>query len=117
MSISLPQEKKYKIISKSQGILKEKSVSIRELTQVLGGLSSTAIAVLATPFQYRAIQRQQIAELVITKSFDSRIVLIEKSRKGLQWCVENTQLTKGKTLKTSQPEITISTDASLEGWG
>ena len=55
MSISLPQEKKYKIISKSQGILKEKSVSIRELTQVLGGLSSTAIAVLATPFQYRAI--------------------------------------------------------------
>ena len=55
MCMSLPQRKKDKIISKSQGILKEKSVSKRELTQVLGGLSSTAIAVLATPFQYRAI--------------------------------------------------------------
>ena len=52
MSVSVPQEKKDKIISQCQGILKEKSVSIRELTQVLGRLSSTAIAVLAVPLQY-----------------------------------------------------------------
>ena len=61
MSESLPQKKKDKIISQSHGILKEKSVSIRDLTQVLGRLSSTAIAVLAAPLQYQAIQRQQIA--------------------------------------------------------
>ena len=116
MSVSLPQEKKYKIISQFQGILKEKSVSIRELTQVLGCLSSTAIAVLAAPLQYRAIQRQQIAELAITKNVNSMIVLTEEARKELQWWVENLQLTKGKTLINSQPQITISTDASLEGW-
>ena len=58
MSVSLPQEKKNKIISQCQSILKEKSVFIRELTQVLGRLSSTATAVLAAPLQYRAIQRQ-----------------------------------------------------------
>ena len=58
MSVSLPQEKKHKIISQCQSILKEKSVFIRELTQVLGRLSSTATAVLAAPLQYRAIQRQ-----------------------------------------------------------
>ena len=45
------------------------------------------------------------------------IVLTEKARKGLQRWVENIEQTKGKTLKTSQPEIAISTDASLEGWG
>ena len=38
------------------------------MTQVLG-LSSTAIAVLATPLQYQAIQRKQIAELANTKKF------------------------------------------------
>ena len=100
-----------------QGILREKSVSIRELTQVLGRRSSTAIAVLAAPLQYLAVQRQQIAELAITKNFDSMIVLTEEARKELQWWVENLQLTKGKTLINSQPQITISTDASLEGWG
>ena len=38
------------------------------MTQVLG-LSSTAIAVLAAPLQYQAIQRKQIAELANTKKF------------------------------------------------
>ena len=62
------QEKKDKIISQCQDILKEKSVSIRDLTQVFGCLSSTAITVLVAPLQYRAIQRQQIAELANTKN-------------------------------------------------
>ena len=75
------QEKKDKIISQCQGILKEKSVSIRELTQVVGRLCSTAITVLAAPLQYRAVQRQQIAELAITKNFDSMIVLTIVYRK------------------------------------
>ena len=46
------QDKKDKVISQCQGILKEKSVSIRELTQVLVSLSSTVIAVSAAPIQY-----------------------------------------------------------------
>ena len=45
------------------------------------------------------------------------IVLTEEARKELEWWVENLQLTKGKTLINPQPQITISTDASLEGWG
>ena len=46
------QDKKDKVISQCQGILKEKSVSIRELTQVLVSLSSTVIAASAAPIQY-----------------------------------------------------------------
>ena len=44
------------------------------------------------------------------------IVLTEKARKELQLWVGNLQLTKGKTLINSQPQLTISTDTSLEGW-
>ena len=89
MGASLPQENKDKIISQCQGILKEKSVSIRKLTQMLDRLSSTAIALFAAPLQYRAIQRRQIVELANTKKFDSMIVLTEEARKELQWWVEN----------------------------
>ena len=46
-----------------QNYFKGKSVSIKELTQVLVHLSSKAITVLAAPLQFWAIQRQQIAEL------------------------------------------------------
>ena len=83
-SVSFHQEKKDKIISKCQGTLKEKSVSIRKLTQVLGCLSPAAIAVLPAPFHYQAIQRQQTAEPASTKNFDSMIVLTEEARKELQ---------------------------------
>ena len=107
MSVSLPQEKKYKIISECQGILKEKSISIKELTQVLGWVSSTAIAVLAAHLQYRAIQRKQITKLANTKNFDSMIVLTEEATKELQWWLQNLELTKGKTLINSQSQITI----------
>ena len=67
------------------------------MTLVLS-LSSTAIALLAAPLQYQAIQRKQIAELANTKNFDSIIVLTGETRKELQWWLENLQLTKGKTL-------------------
>ena len=67
------------------------------MTQVLS-LSSTAIALLAAPLQYQAIQRKQIAELANIKNFDSIIVLTGETRKELQWWLENLQLTKGKTL-------------------
>ena len=106
--------KKDKIVSQCQGILKEKPVSIRELRQVLGRLSSTAMAVLAAPLQYRAIQKQQTAELANTKNF-FLIVLTEEARKELQRLLENLQLTKGKTLINSQPQLTISTHPSVEG--
>ena len=43
------------------------------------------------------------------------IVLTEEARKELQWWVEDIQLTKMKTLINLQPQLTISTDASLEG--
>ena len=91
-----------------EDILKQKSVSIRELTHVLRR-RLTAIAVLVAPLQYQAIQRQQRAEFAIIKYFDSMIVLTEEARKELQWWVENLQLTKGKTLINS-----ISANASLE---
>ena len=54
------------------------------MTQVLS-LSSTAIALLAAPLQYQAIQRKQIAELANIKNFDSIIVLTGETRKELQW--------------------------------
>ena len=42
-----------------------------------------SLSMLATPLQYRATQRQQIAELANTKNFDSMVVLTdEKSYNG-----------------------------------
>ena len=60
-----------------------------------------------------------------SKATDSRTCKYKKfrfndssdRRKELQWLVDNLQLIKRKTSINSQPQITISTHASYEGWG
>ena len=49
ITVTLPQEKKDWIVKQCQDLLTKSSVSIRELTQLIGMLASTAIAVLPAP--------------------------------------------------------------------
>ena len=65
MAITLPQQKKDQTEKQCQDLLRKSSVSVRELTQFIGRLVSTAIAVLPAPLQYRAMQCQQILELSV----------------------------------------------------
>ena len=65
MAITLPQQKKDQTEKQRQDLLRKASVSVRELTQLIGRLVSTAISVLPAPLQYRAMQCQQILELSV----------------------------------------------------
>ena len=55
MAITLPQQKKDQTEKQRQDLLRKASVSVRELTQLIGRLVSTAISVLPAPLQYRAM--------------------------------------------------------------
>ena len=59
-TIFLSQDEKNQILKQGQDHLSKLSVLIREFTQLIGRLGSTAILVLPAPLQYRVIQRQQI---------------------------------------------------------
>ena len=117
MSLALPQGKKDKVINQCSQLLNEKEVSIRELTQLIGRLSSSAIAVLPAPLHYRAMQRQQILELAGKNNFEAQITLSSKVRMELNWWIENLNLCQGKSLIAPTAQLQISSDASLKGWG
>lgn len=117
LKLSLPPEKMEKIISQCQAMLESSQVSIRDLTKLLGLLSSSAVAVLPAPLQYRAIQSQQIKELSRHKNFDSKISLSEEAKEELDWWCQNLQLANGRSLVSPPPQLVISSDASKRGWG
>ena len=117
MTISLPLQKKEQIILQCKDILNQSDVSLRQLTQLIGRLSSTAIAILPAPLQYRALQRQQILELAEKQNFHARIVLSEEVRAEIQWWIENLMLSKGKAIISQPPQLVITSDASMQGWG
>ena len=117
MKLSLPQEKVEGIISQCQMMLSAEKVSIRDLMKLIGRLSSSAIAVLPAPLQYRAIQRQQIQELASSQNYDSLVTLTEEVKEELDWWCQNLLLSNGRSLVQASPQLVIASDASLQGWG
>ena len=117
MTVTLPQEKKDQIVKQGQDLLRKSSVSPRELTQLIGRLASTAIAVLPAALQYRAMQRQQILELSVAGNYSSEIKLSDEVKAELQWWVQNLHLNNGRSVISYPPQLLIASDASLEGWG
>ena len=117
MKLSLPQEKVEGIISQCQMMLSAEKVSIRDLMKLSGRLSSSAIAVLPAPLQYRAIQRQQIQELASSQNYDSLVTLTEEVKEELDWWCQNLLLSNGRSLVQASPQLVIAADASLQGWG
>ena len=117
MTLSLPKEKLLKVQNHCQEILENGKVTVRELSKLIGRLSSTAIAVLPAPLHYRHLQHQQIQKLISHNSFEEKVELSVEARKELLWWKENLILCNGRSLISSPPQIIISSDASLQGWG
>ena len=97
--------------------LRKSSVSIRELTQLIGRLASTAIAVLPAPLQYRAMQHQQILELSVAGYYTPEIKSSGEVKTELQLRVQNHHLNNGRSVISYHLQLLIVSDASLEGWG
>ena len=117
MTLSLPKEKLLKVQNHCQEILENGKVTVRELSKLIGRLSSTAIAVLPAPLHYRHLQHQQIQKLICHNSFEEKVEISVEARKELLWWKENLTLCNGRSLISSPPQIIISSDASLQGWG
>ena len=66
----LPEEKNNKVAEQCQFLLKKPLVTVREMNQVIGWLSSTANAALTAPLQYRTMHSQQIMEFSMKKGYN-----------------------------------------------
>ena len=117
MELSLSEEKVQRILNRCQNLLDKEKVSVREVTQLIGLLSSTALAVLPAPLQYRYLQNQQIEEMRESHCYERMITLSPLSRAEIEWWIHNLQLNNGRSLVWKPPQLVIKSDASKEGWG
>jgi len=117
MTVSLPQGKVEKIIQQCQVLKTAKEVTVLDLTRLIGRLSSSALAVLPARLQYRSLQNQQILSLKRNPSFLCKVVLNHRCLAELEWWITNLINYNGRSLKIIPPEMVISSDASMKGWG
>ena len=117
MSITPTNEKRKKILESCKSFIKEDSFTIRELSSLIGTLTSTFPGNKFGSLYYRQLDKRKILGLKKAKgNFDTLIKLTKEAILDLQWWIKNLYTV---SKKLQYPDITkvIYTDASVYGWG
>ena len=117
LTLSIPLEKLTKLTGLCQRTLNLKSITIRDLAKLIGKLRATSPAFTPAPLQLRNLQREQMVALNKNLPYEAVITLKRDARLELHWWIENISIHNGKAITMNPPELMISSDASMQGWG
>lgn len=117
MTISLPCSKIQTIQSLVREIWDQDRVSVLKLSQLLGMLVATHPAVLPAPLYYRQLERAKIRSLKNTQSYETMVTVSEEMRRDLLWWLNDLRKHNGRSMQITQWDITVESDASMQGWG
>ena len=109
-------EKIEKIISTSQSLLNSHHPTIGQVASTLGLPISNFPAAKLGPLHFRSLDMDRTGALIPNRAnFDATMQLSESSRNDLQWWIKSAE-SLDNPVSVPQPEITLYTDASKEGW-
>ena len=117
MTITLTDEKRAEIKKICNAILASDNVKIRDLAQLIGKLIASFPGVMHGPLFYRSLEADKTKALRISKgNFDDNMCLSEDSRREIRWWMVNIPHVYN-VISHGLPSFTLTTDASLSGWG
>ena len=96
MTLSLPKEEIKWIQDQCQDLYVKGFVAVMELMKLIGLLASTIQAVLPVQLNFHYLQQQQMNALKLSGSYQEVLPLKKKSRKELQWWIQNLKLCNGR---------------------
>jgi hypothetical protein len=117
MCVSLTPERAQKLIEACQKLLQNACPTIREVAQVLGMMTSSFPGVMFGPLHYRSLDMDKTNALKQSKgNFEGKMSMSQESITEVKWWI--TSLPEAyNPINHGEVEVTISTDASLTGWG
>ena len=118
MELSLPVLKIKKIRAESRQLLEAEHITARALSRLIGKMNATNPVIPPAPLFYRNLQMDlAVALRQGNQDYETNLVLSPDSREELRWW--DTQMVKwnGRTVLTLEPDLTIESDASTQGWG
>ena len=117
MTIRLPRRKAINVRQACENLLNQSNPTIREVAQVIGLLVSSLPGVQFGELHYRHLERNRILALKANKGdYDAPMNLRTKARSELHWWVTNLN-TAFKNIMHTNPDLTLTTDASNTRWG
>jgi hypothetical protein len=118
MELKLPGEKSKKIRLEARKLLEAQQVQARDLSRLIGKMSAAMRAIPPAPLFYRTLQAELAQALAHhDQDYNAPLVLTREAKEELQWWIDHLLQWNGKALISPKPTVTITTDASLTGWG
>ena len=117
MTVTLTDEKKVALKTLCENTLTSGQHSIRDIARLLGKLSSSFTGVPEEKLHFRWLDRDKTNALSHSKGkFDKPIHLSKESKIEIVWWKDHI-LSSYSPILRDNPSTTITTDASLSGWG
>ena len=119
MCILLTERKSVTTEISCKTLILKKSPSIREVSQVLGKLVSSSPGTLYGQLHYRHLEWDKIDALRSNNNdYDTLMGLSQKAKEDPTWRSANIESKQTRnSLTRTQPNVILSSDASLAGWG
>ena len=109
---------KAKGIAVCNNALSQPQMSGRQLASLLGTLESCRPAIWVAPWHLRALQILLIQTLRNHQfDYNCPVFLNPQSRAELTWWLNNLPKVNGSPVSPPPPNLTILSDASMQGWG
>ena len=117
MIVYLSQEKITQIVTECQNLRVRNASSIRTVARIIGLLVSTFSAVEFGPLYYRELESEKIKALRLScGNFEAVMAVTRAMKEELSWWIDNLP-NQRRHISHGNPDITITSDASLSGWG
>ena len=115
--MSLTPERALKLKNACENLLATASPCIRDVAQVLGLMTSSFPGVMYGPLHHKFLEMDKTQALKINKgNFDKNMSLSPEATTDLKWWVSELETTYN-LINHGDPQVTMTTDASLIGWG
>ena len=117
MQVSLTPERAQKLIAACRDLLNTEYNIIRNVAKVLGLMTASFPGVMYGPLHYRELEMQKTYALKTNKGkFDAKMTLSQQSKDDIRWWITSIPASYNP-VSHGEPQVTLSTDASLIGWG
>ena len=116
MQFILPQQKAVQI-QKECCLLNTNRPTIHHLSRVLGLLEACRLAVWSAPLHYSQLENLQINVLQRWANYNAPVDLTLSAKSDLSWWVTTLQTPQGSPVVLPAADLTMSSDASKQGWG
>jgi hypothetical protein len=117
LTLALPPSKVDSIIGLCESLLKAVEVKLRDIAKVLGNFSWSIHMVPFAQGHSRLLQQFYIRSIHRSRDLNKFVTLCPEACLDLKWWVNHLRQSNGKAILPSCPDLSIFSDAYLQGWG